>query len=122
MRNSDEMTVGNAHSTLLFSAKACSIMIENLPLMLEKLSEAKKPDDVRNYLLPLLGRALAQEKQTNLQVKSHAPQKDMKMINSGAIIGSYSAAGRTFRRSNIEIKSCSKNKISCTFGILFRTC
>jgi len=51
-----------------FSAKACSIMIENLPLMLEKLSEAKKPDDVRNYLLPLLGRALAQEKQTNLQV------------------------------------------------------
>ena len=43
-------------------------MIENLPLMLEKLSEAKKPDDVRNYLLPLLGRALAQEKQTNLQV------------------------------------------------------
>ena len=50
------------------SAKAVSIMIENLPLMLEKLSEAKKPDDVRNYLLPLLGRALAQEKQSNLQV------------------------------------------------------
>jgi len=54
------------------SAKACSIMIENLPLMLEKLSEAKKPDDVRNYLLPLLGRALAQEKQTNLQAQSLA--------------------------------------------------
>ena len=53
---------------MVSSAKACSIMIENLPLMLEKLSEAKKPDDVRNYLLPLLGRALAQEKQTNLQV------------------------------------------------------
>ena len=52
-------------------------MIENLPLMLEKLSEAKKPDDVRNYLLPLLGRALAQEKQTNLQVlKSLMVRKD----------------------------------------------
>ena len=45
-------------------------MIENLPLMLEKLSEAKKPDEVRNYLLPLLGRALSQEKQSNLQAKS----------------------------------------------------
>ena len=43
-------------------------MIENLPLMLDKLTEAKKPDEVRNYLLPLLRRALGQEKQTNLQV------------------------------------------------------
>ena len=43
-------------------------MIEHLPLMLDKLTEAKKPDEVRNYLLPLLGRALGQEKQTNLQV------------------------------------------------------
>ena len=38
--------------------------------MLEKLSDAKKPDEVRNYLLPLLGRALSQEKQSNLQAKS----------------------------------------------------
>ena len=46
-------------------------MIEHLPLMLDKLTEAKKPDEVRNYLLPLLGRALGQEKQTNLQVFHH---------------------------------------------------
>ena len=43
-------------------------MIENLPLMLEKLTEAKKPDQIRNYLLPLLGKALSQEKQSHLQV------------------------------------------------------
>ena len=36
--------------------------------MLEKLIEAKKPDHIRNYLLPLLGKALAQEKQSHLQV------------------------------------------------------
>ena len=50
------------------SAKACSILIANLPLMLEKLTEAKKPDHIRNYLLPLLGKALSQEKQSHLQV------------------------------------------------------
>ena len=36
--------------------------------MLEKLTEAKKPDHIRNYLLPLLGKALSQEKQSHLQV------------------------------------------------------
>ena len=36
--------------------------------MLEKLTEAKKPDEIRNYLLPLLGKALSQEKQSHLQV------------------------------------------------------
>ena len=50
-------------------------MIEHLPLMLDKLTEAKKPDEVRNYLLPLLGRALGQEKQTNLQVRQNFPKK-----------------------------------------------
>ena len=43
-------------------------MIENLPLMLQKMTEAKKPEHIRNYLLPLLGKALAQEKQSHLQV------------------------------------------------------
>ena len=37
--------------------------------MLEKLTEAKKPDHIRNYLLPLLGKALSQEKQSHLQVR-----------------------------------------------------
>ena len=45
-------------------------MIENLPLMLQKMTEAKKPEHIRNYLLPLLGKALAQEKQSHLQVKN----------------------------------------------------
>ena len=50
------------------STKACQILIENLPLMLEKLTEVKDKDGIRNYLLPLLGKALAQEKQSHLQV------------------------------------------------------
>ena len=58
-------------------------MIEHLPLMLDKLTEAKKPDEVRNYLLPLLGRALGQEKQTNLQVRRNFQKKNQpKNINT----------------------------------------
>jgi len=52
------------------SPKGASIMIENLPLMLQKMTEAKKPEHIRNYLLPLLGKALAQEKQSHLQVNT----------------------------------------------------
>jgi len=48
--------------------QGASILIENLPLMLQKMTEAKKPEHIRNYLLPLLGKALAQEKQSHLQV------------------------------------------------------
>ena len=99
---------------MVSSAKACSIMIENLPLMLEKLSEAKKPDDVRNYLLPLLGRALAQEKQTNLQVMKTLMVPRHYLTILGSIIGCNSSASGTFGRGNIKIEPGSKNKISCS--------
>ena len=51
-------------------------MIENLPLMLQKMTEAKKPEHVRNYLLPLLGKALGQEKQSHLQVDNQVKSSE----------------------------------------------